>query len=871
MRYIGYGSISDDDTTIYVSCINHNWSTLSLSEQYPILRDEPNDHYVHKLEITEYESLINNTYEPQYINYLSLYNMAWARYQYATTQYDHERYAKQMSDYSDKMTMTRAIIDRIKTYIDEPEHATTWFNVHSYDAAMKYIDNGRANRRTTYQPHICDIPMTENMNVMLYDWENKRWIDPTKYHIEIHDVDSAYNDDIYDDYTTEDVARFLNIVIDNDVVKSKKILIYITYEKSDVFDDIELNDATVNVRFKPLLTIDQTNFGDVDLYKDVIIRKHVNNSEIYEYAYDELQPYSEFDDETNVLKLKRVDRSGKYPITPTARLMHMAIVFNEVEYNYEHYDLYQRIPFYIDTYNPPTHLTYDSQVLKEPNNFVAGEHVTLVSINRQHFKTNISKITFEGVTNDDGTITIQDSSLSNIKHDVTIIATVQHSPKCQTNGGIVAINVITTASTIRIKNHHWVHITNPYHILPLDTDLVIVPHNDIPVLPEPTDPKPNIYVQLKDEYYPNYYNVIEEYGDGLQDPYSYYYNTIEQVRYPFSTMHDIDSPSKRLYIDTSDQNPDVDLIKSTHLHVCRYFTSRIPDDGIIDVTGYIPTPLSRDRYEFWVNGRQMNHTDNLIILSPTSFQLINLTSLKNFELIELVDDIDHHSPLFNQATMYTDMYGMTYSSFDEALSHIITQQNVRYTFNTFPTQHTQLQNYTRAFVNYPNNKDLEPNIMDTIVSRDGVASDYDYRKFDNIPRINDTPLYYPTTDDLGMIEMDVMKMIPYYDKAYKREILTDPTFPMTHLDDTMVPHKAYLILHHVLNADGTFTVYATGTYHNYFMMYLTDTTVGDVHDSNHTEMIIPFVRTGVRIILPKECRGLYLQTTFDNYTPIQLI
>ena len=871
MRYIGCGAISDDDTTIYVSCINHNWSTLSLSEQYPILRDEPNDHYVHDLEKSEYEYLIKHKYEPQYAEYLSSYNMAWMRYQYSTTQYDREIYAKQMSDYSDKMTMTKAIIDRIKTYIDEPEHATTWFNVHSYDAAMKYIDNGRANQRFTYKPHICDIPMTEDLNVMLYDWKNKRWIDPSKYHVEIEDIDMAYDDDIYDDYTTSNVVRFLNIVIDNSVVKSDKILIYIGYEQSDAFNSIELNDTTVEVQFKPLLTIDQSNYDNVDVYKDVIIRKHVNNSEIYEYDYEEWDVNPEFDDETKVLTLKRINPSGTYPIIPTARLMHAHIVFNEIKYDYEHYDLYQRIPFHIDTDVVPHHFTYDAQVLKAPNNFVKDEHVTLISIDHRHFQTNISKVTFEGITNEDGTITIVDTSLESINHDTTLLVTVQHSPKYQTNGGVVSIDIFIEGDTIRVENHRWVRITDPYHILPLDTEFIIIPHDDIPLLPEPQEnPKPHIFVQFINEYIRNYSYTPEEYGTGLYDPYSYYYSKSDQVRYPFSTMHDIDTTSKRLQINQS-ENTQTDLIRSTHLHVCRYFTSRIPNDGIIDVTGYIPTPLSRDRYEFWVNGRQMNHTDNLIILSPTSFQLINLTSLKNFELLELVDDIDHHSPLFKQSTMYTDMYGMTYASFDEALSHIITQQNIRYTFNTFPTQHTQLQNYTKAFINYPNNKDLEPNIMETIISRDGVASDYDYRKYDNIPRINDTPLYYPTTDDLGIIEMDVMNMIPYYDKAYKREILTDPLFPMTHLDDTMVPHNAYLILHHILNTDGTFTVYATGTYHNYFMMYLTDTIDGRIQDSDHNESIIPFVRTGVRIILPKECRGLYLQTTFDNYDPIQLI
>ena len=52
----------------------------------------------------------------------------------------------------------------------------------------------------------------------------------------------------------------------------------------------------------------------------------------------------------------------------------------------------------------------------------------------------------------------------------------------------------------------------------------------------------------------------------------------------------------------------------------------IPQYG---VTGYIPTPLSRDRFEWWVNGRQIED-DNIVILSPTSWPNVSLISFKLF-------------------------------------------------------------------------------------------------------------------------------------------------------------------------------------------------------------------------------------------------
>ena len=115
--------------------------------------------------------------------------------------------------------------------------------------------------------------------------------------------------------------------------------------------------------------------------------------------------------------------------------------------------------------------------------------------------------------------------------------------------------------------------------------------------------------------------------------------------------------------------------------------------------------------------------------------------------------------------------------------------------------------------------------------------------------------------------MDVMDLVPVYDRAYRDEIWYDVEFPMTHRDESMMKNKEYITLHFEAN---DVTVYATGTYHEYFMMYLSDSITGRIDDED-TKYIIPYVKTGVRIHLPNECRGLYLHTTFENYIPILLI
>jgi hypothetical protein len=245
--------------------------------------------------------------------------------------------------------------------------------------------------------------------------------------------------------------------------------------------------------------------------------------------------------------------------------------------------------------------------------------------------------------------------------------------------------------------------------------------------------------------------------------------------------------------------------------------------------------------------------------------MIGLTSLKNFELIELVDDFGD-TLLSQQSNMYTDINGVVYASYEEALKHTIIDQHLQYTFNAYPIQHTTLQNYSKVFVPNPNNQDLEKDIMENIIYE---ASTPSYTDLNHIPTINDTPIYYPTLDDLGMIEMDVMDLIPVYDKAFRNEIWYDVNFPMTHRDESMMKSKEYITLHANLNNDDI-VVYATGTYHDYFMMYLSEKIDGRIDDNTYTKYVIPFVKTGVRIHLPNDCHWLYLHTTFDNYIPILL-
>lgn len=64
-----------------------------------------------------------------------------------------------------------------------------------------------------------------------------------------------------------------------------------------------------------------------------------------------------------------------------------------------------------------------------------------------------------------------------------------------------------------------------------------------------------------------------------------------------------------------------------------YTLKDIPAHGYINVAGVLNKPLNKKYYEFWCNGRLL--TDEVSIITPTKLFLHGLTSLHNFEIIEI--------------------------------------------------------------------------------------------------------------------------------------------------------------------------------------------------------------------------------------------
>lgn len=833
--YINSGAINENDS-MRIFMLNHNFNTMTLPEMYPTLRDEPNEHMVRAMEKSTFETELKTKQER-----LNLLNEALVITQtaYAEATDPNRRFELKLriEDITVKIEYFETFIKRLEDYINQPESPTTWYNLYAYDDAITYINNGRATM--THIPRVRDLTYTDRIEVQLYDWEHKCWLNPSDFTITVDTIDGSRLDN-YDDYKTDDVQYSMTITPIDLTFSSKKVLVYFVYNTSDIYEDVETDKTTVNVRFKPVLSTFESNIDSI--YDDIKIRKHYDSNEAYKITETYLNEDFSL---MNGLYVKRIRRSGKYTDASICRWDDLKVVSNSSEYNYSQFDIYVRFPF--NNINQSQYIkstSYSTTVNQSIDGFEDNEKITLVCVS-ETFNGNVSQILFTATTstvNDEQTITITDTSLHSLD-DGTYVCTVAKDPMYKSCGGLITVTVETIdTNNIIDANHRWIKVQNAqYKIIP--DEFIIVPSGITPTLP--------MTIEL--------HNVYEKDVSSTLTPKIYYYDKSNRVRYPISNITHNDY-SSRLNIDMS-TNTNVKMIKSNYIGICRYSTQKIPNNGLMDFTGYIPTPLSRDRYEFWVNGRCLKDVN---IISPTSIQLCNLTSLRNFELIELVDDIDNSNSVFPTGHVYMDLEGNTFSSYTLMMmsNANIRYQNIKYRFY-FNTK-SKLDNYTKNIISDPNNCDVEIDIMSYLTLNDLINS---YNELYNIPSINGVPIYHPTTIDLGLLELPHDKIIAVYDKVWAKEISMNPLFPMTHRD--LLSDGEYVKIHEFPETN-SFRIVTSGICDKFFTLYITSNSTGSIVNVNGTKKIIPMIKVGTTIIVDESYRGYWVRSTFPNTQSVQL-
>jgi hypothetical protein len=257
-----------------------------------------------------------------------------------------------------------------------------------------------------------------------------------------------------------------------------------------------------------------------------------------------------------------------------------------------------------------------------------------------------------------------------------------------------------------------------------------------------------------------------------------------------------------------------------------------------------------------------------------------MKSLRNFECIELVDDVDMDNDLMHQGNVYIDINGNTFSSFKLAMlsNSKIRNQNISFVFNA--NNHDKLNDYWRSIVDNPNNYDLEQDIFSTITFDDSTN---DYNSLFNIPTINGISLFHPKLPGLGITEVPNIDIVKEFDKVWKIEATTNPFFMTTHRSDThLTDQNVGLVLHvthitdshwHDLSIDttGMFEIHTTGPVEKYFTLYVSRLENGAIDDVNNTVKIIPFMSSSVYILLDESYQGMYLHSTHPNTNPIHII
>jgi uncharacterized protein YlbG (UPF0298 family) len=147
-----------------------------------------------------------------------------------------------------------------------------------------------------------------------------------------------------------------------------------------------------------------------------------------------------------------------------------------------------------------------------------------------------------------------------------------------------------------------------------------------------------------------------------------------------------------------------------------------------------------------------------------------------------------------------------------------------------------------------------------------------YTELDNKPSINGINIYNMNSTDLGLNEIPINDIIKKYDEVWKKEIIMNPLFIMSHRDNYKTMDK--VILHRrsasALGYPNAIAVYASGYSDKYFTLYISKSSNGKINEIMNTVKVIPFIRVGIYAIIEKEYEGLWLHCTEPNVQSIKI-
>lgn len=219
-----------------------------------------------------------------------------------------------------------------------------------------------------------------------------------------------------------------------------------------------------------------------------------------------------------------------------------------------------------------------------------------------------------------------------------------------------------------------------------------------------------------------------------------------------------------------------------------YVQKLIPANGYINLKGKLNKPLNKKYYEFWVNGKLLH--DEVNIITPSKLFLHGLTSLKNFEIIEINrDESEIFSDNFLNIEINNNIPSATwdYSTYLDAVlegsldgENYTLEEQSKLISPIWPQVIRNNPNYKK----YPENSDLDNDIMIRVFPEDGIVPELENAPLEyldpNPPRIEDIPLTTPnlTWEDFGFKPIQRQTLIDTLNEIWIDEIKEDPYFGM---------------------------------------------------------------------------------------------
>lgn len=367
----------------------------------------------------------------------------------------------------------------------------------------------------------------------------------------------------------------------------------------------------------------------------------------------------------------------------------------------------------------------------------------------------------------------------------------QSSNQLDTQAGTAVIEFHTERK--EVFGDGYIHnVVNPYAPIPKEFKVIVQYDLDDTAEYE-------IYIDMRPRKWkckmPIWINGPEIFLEGVNIQKDRMYILTEMGRFPLV------NPSTGKPSFTVSETPKGTLIKFLNLykryeeleiHTVPYpmrsvYTQRtVPSHGYINLEGKLNKPLNKKYYEFWMNGKLL--TDEVSIVSPTKLFLHGLTSLKNFEIIEINRDpyeFFSESFLTTSNTRFNHPYvSYNYRTYlDDVLEGKLKGDNYKLEEQEYllTPVWTQVDTDDPNYLDYPPNVDTDPDILSRNTQNESLDSigdvDFQYVVTD-VPTIEGVSIASPelTFKHFGFSPITDNMIVDITREEWANEIENDPYF-----------------------------------------------------------------------------------------------